>query len=215
MYKILQPGKPGFRKRGEQTKMRISAIDIKKQEFKKSMRGYEVGEVEAYLDTIANEFESLVRENESLKEQISKLEQDKKSLDGEVDVYRENEKTFQKAIVKSQDLAEEVLENAKKRAELIVKESEILAAKTRIAAQEDFVNLKQELEELRTRNESIIDEIRNFLVEKLNLVDEYSRNRKILRLEATMKTVHEESAEKEENPPNQYNMNVSADDTNG
>jgi hypothetical protein len=81
-------------------------------------------------------------------------------------------------------MAEEVLENAKKRAELITKEAEILAAKTRIAAQEDFVNLKQELEELRTRNESIIDEIRNFLIEKLNSIEEYMRNRKILRLEA-------------------------------
>ena len=29
--------------------MRLSAIDIKKQEFKKSMRGFDVAEVEAYL----------------------------------------------------------------------------------------------------------------------------------------------------------------------
>jgi len=192
--------------------MKISAIDIKKQEFKKSMRGYDVGEVEAYLDTIANEFESLYRENESLKEQIAKIEQEKKALEGEVDIYRENEKTFQKAIVKSQDMAEDVLENAKKRAELIVKEAEIIGSKTRIAAQEDFVNLKQELEELRTRNESIIDDVRNFLLEKLNLIDEYSRNRKILRLEATVNPMSEV---KEEIPPNQYNMNVRADDTNG
>jgi len=195
--------------------MKISAIDIKKQEFKKSMRGYDVGEVEAYLDTIANEFESLWRESESLKEQISKLEQEKKELSGEVDVYRENEKTFQKAIVKSQDMAEDVLENAKKRAELIVKEAEIISSKTRIAAQEDFVNLKQELEELRTRNESIIDEIRNFLIEKLNLIDEYTRNRKILRLEATVNPLSEVKKEKEENPPNQFNLNVNADDNNG
>lgn len=191
--------------------MRISALDIKKQEFKKSMRGYEVSEVEAYLDTIANEFETLVRENESLKEQITKLDEEKKTLASEIDVYKENEKTFQKAIVKSQDLAEEVLENAKKRAELIIKEAEILAAKTRIAVQEDFVNLKQELEELRTRNESIIDEIKNFLIEKLNSIDEYMRNRKILHLEASVTPLKEV---KDENPPNQFNMNVGADDSN-
>ncbi|HEY3251612.1 MAG TPA: DivIVA domain-containing protein [Ignavibacteria bacterium] len=192
--------------------MKISAIDIKKQEFKKSMRGYDVGEVEAYLDTVANQFESLWRENELVKEQIAKLEEEKKGLTDEINVYRENEKTFQKAIVKSQDMAEEVLENAKKRAELIIKESEILATKTRIAAQEDFVNLKQELEELRTRNESIIDEIKNFLVEKLNSIEEYTRNRKILRLEASVTPLKEV---KEEAPPNQFNMNVGMDDSNG
>jgi cell division initiation protein len=191
--------------------MRISAIDIKKQEFKKAMRGYDKSEVAAYLDTVANEFESLWRENESLKEQVAKIEEEKKALSAEIDVYRENEKTFQKAIVKSQDMAEEVLENAKKRAELIIKEAEILSSKTRIAAQEDFVNLKQELEELRTRNESIIDEVKNFLIEKLNTIEEYSRNRKILRLEATVSPLKEV---KEENPPNQFDMNVSMDDSN-
>ena len=194
--------------------MRISAIDIKKQEFKKSMRGYDTGEVEAFLDTIANQFEALWRENEALKEQIAKIEEEKKSLNSEIEVFRENEKTFQKAIVKSQDLAEEVLENARKRAELIVKESDIIASKTKMSVQEEFVNLKQELEELRTRNESIIDEIKNFLIEKLNSIEDYSRNRKILRLDTNISALKEVNPEKDEVPANQFNMNVRLDDSN-
>jgi len=194
--------------------MRISAIDIKKQEFKKSMRGYDVGEVEAFLDTIANQFESLWRENEALKEQIAKIEEEKKALSTEIEVYRENEKTFQKAIVKSQDLAEEVLENARKRAELIIKESDIIATKTKMNVQEEFVNLKQELEELRTRNESIIDEIKNFLIEKLNSIEDYTRNRKLLRLDTNISALNEVAPDKDEVPPNQFNMNVSLDDSN-
>ena len=196
--------------------MRISAIDIKKQEFKKSFRGYDVGEVEAYLDTVANQFENLWRENENLKEQLLRVEEEMKELDGEIQVYRENEKTFQKAIVKSQDMAEEVLGNAKKRAELITKEAEILVSKTKLTAQEEFVNLKTELEELRVKNESIIDEIKNFLIEKLNTLEEYSRNRKILRLESSISTLNEvPRQEKEDVPPNQFNLNVSVDDSNG
>ena len=46
--------------------MRLSAIDIKKQEFKKSMRGYDVSEVDAYLDTVGNTVENLSREIEML-----------------------------------------------------------------------------------------------------------------------------------------------------
>jgi cell division initiation protein len=195
-------------------KMRISAMDIKKQEFKKSMRGYDVSEVEAFLDTIANQFETLWRENETLKEQIAKIEEERKSLAAEIDVYRENEKTFQKAIVKSQDMAEEVLENAKKRAELIIKESDIIATKTKMNVQEEFVNLKQELEELRTRNESIIDEIKNFLIEKLNSIEDYSRNRKLLRLDTNISALKEVNPDKEDTPPNQFNLNVSLDDQN-
>lgn len=198
--------------------MRLSAIDIKKQEFKKSMRGYDVSEVEAYLDTVGNTFEFLSREIEQLKEQITKLQEEKEDLSNEINVYRENEKTFQKAIVKSQDMAEEVLENAKKRAELIMKEAEILSNKTKVQAQEEFVNLKQELEELRVKNESVIDDIKNYLIEKLNAIEEYQRNRKIFRLENNMQTMDKLQSEshesqKEENPSNTFGMNISFDES--
>jgi len=196
--------------------MRLSAIDIKKQEFKKSMRGYDVAEVEAYLDTVANEVENLYRENEYLKEQISKLDEDKKSLHDEVEIFKENEKTFQKAIVKSQDMAEDVVENAKKRAELIVKEAEIMSGKIKLSTQEEFVDLKQELDELRQKNEMIIDEVKNFLIDKLNSIEEYSRNRKIFRLESNMTTLSSVNTDKDDDRNKQFpvDMNLNADDSN-
>jgi cell division initiation protein len=196
--------------------MKLSAIDIKKQEFKKSMRGYDVSEVEAYLDTVGNAFENMNREMEALKEQITKLQEEKEDLASEIQVYRENEKTFQKAIVKSQDMAEEVLENAKKRAELIIKEADILSSKTKIQAQEEFVNLKQELEELKSKNENVIEDIRNYLIEKLNSIEEYQRNRKIFKLENNiqqLEKVQEESHKEEQNPPNTFGMNLSLDES--
>ena len=196
--------------------MRLSAIDIKKQEFKKSMRGYDVAEVEAYLDTVANEVENLYRENEYLKEQIAKLDEDKKSLHDEVEIFKENEKTFQKAIVKSQDMAEDVVENAKKRSELIVKEAEIMSGKIKLTTQEEFVDLKQELDELRQKNEMIIDEVKNFLIDKLNSIEEYSRNRKIFRLESNMTTLSSVNTDKDDDRNKQFpvDMNLNADDSN-
>src|SRR5437867_1732899 len=103
--------------------MKLSSIDIKKQEFKKSFKGYDVSEVEAFLDTVANEMEKIFRENQSLKEKIADLEKELETSKGEIQVFRDNEKTFQKAIVKSQDMSEDLLDNAKKRAELIIKEA--------------------------------------------------------------------------------------------
>ncbi len=191
--------------------MRLSAIDIKKQEFKKSMRGYDVSEVEAYLDTVGNTFENLFRELELTKEQVMKLQEEKEELVTEINVYRENEKTFQKAIVKSQDMAEDILDNAKKRAELIIKEAEILSSKTKVQAHEEFLNLKQELEELKNKNEAVIDDIKNYLVEKLNSIEEYQRNRKIFKLEnniASMEQVSVHGPVKEEQPSNTFGLNL-------
>jgi len=194
--------------------MRLSAIDIKKQEFRKAFKGYDVGEVEAYLDTVANELENLVRENESLKEKISLLERDKEDLMREIEVFRDNEKTFQKAIVKSQDLAEDVIENASKRAELITKEAEILASKTRLQAQEESLNLRQELEELRIKNEAIIEDIKNYLIEKLNSIEEYSKNRKIYRMEEhKVADFDDNPSEKEELPSRNFGIDLNIDES--
>ncbi|MGH2575226.1 MAG: DivIVA domain-containing protein [Ignavibacteria bacterium] len=188
--------------------MRLSAIDIKKQEFKKSFKGYDVGEVEGFLDTVANEIEKLFRENESFKEKITELEKEYGNAKNEIQIFRDNEKTFQKAIVKSQDMAEEVLENANKRAELIIKEAEIISNKTKLQAQEEIMSLKHELEELRIKNENIIDEIRNFLLEKLNAIEDYSKNRKILKLDPNISTLKEVSPEKEEDSSKNFGLNI-------
>lgn len=193
--------------------MRISAIDIKKQEFKKSFKGYDVNEVEAYLDTIANEIEKLCKETETLKEKIISLETEKEGLSREIQIYRDNEKTFQKAIVKSQDMSEEVLENAKKRAELITKEAEIMAQKIKLQAREEIVNLRQELEDLRYKNESIIDDIKNYLVEKLNSIEEYSKNRKILRLDPNVSELNEVITNKEEENTKNFGLDLNIDES--
>lgn len=192
--------------------MRLSSIDIKKQEFKKSFKGYDISEVEAYLDTVGNEFENLYRELEALRNQILKLDEEKTVLNNEIQVFRENEKTFQKAIVKSQDMAEEVLENAKRRAELIVKEAEILSSKSKVQVQEEFVNLKQELEELKSRNEHIIDDIKNYLIEKLNSIEEYQRSRKIFKMENNITALRNEK-EEEQQHPNTFGMNMGFDES--
>ncbi len=185
--------------------MRLSAIDIKKQEFKKSFKGYDVSEVEAYLDTVANELEKFFRENEGLKERIAELEKMNEELKREIQNFRDNEKTFQKAIVRSQDMSEDVLQNANKRAELIIKEAEILAGKTKLLAQEEILHLKQELEDLRTKNENIIEDIRNYLVEKLNAIEEYNKNRKVLRLDPNISTLKDVSHEE---PEKNFDLNI-------
>lgn len=197
--------------------MRLSIIDIKKQDFKKSMRGYDTAEVQAFLDAVGNSVEGLYREIEMMREQMTKLQEEKDELSNEIQVYRENEKTFQRAIVKSQDMSEEVLENAKKRAELIIKEAEILSSKTKLDAQEEFVNLKRELEELKSKNETIIDEIKNYLIEKLNSIEEYQRNRKIFKLENNIQSMSMDKVQmeehKEEPPANTFGMNLNFDES--
>ena len=54
--------------------MKLTPFEIQQQQFKKRFRGFDVREVETFLEQMADAFESLQRENESLCEEINKLE---------------------------------------------------------------------------------------------------------------------------------------------
>ena len=44
--------------------MKITPIDISKQEFKKIMRGYDPVEVDTFLEMLGNEYENLINSRE-------------------------------------------------------------------------------------------------------------------------------------------------------
>src|SRR5690625_6177145 len=53
--------------------MRRTPLEIKKQSFTKSLRGYEPDEVRSFLSTLSDEWEEMIRENRQLKKEISGL----------------------------------------------------------------------------------------------------------------------------------------------
>ena len=54
--------------------MKFSPPNIKKQEFTKSMRGYDKEEVQAFLDKLANEVDELQKDNEKLKAELDETQ---------------------------------------------------------------------------------------------------------------------------------------------
>lgn len=158
--------------------MNIEPNEIKKKNFKRSLRGYDTAEVDAFLETISIHYEKLLSEN---KTQATRI----KSLLSDIEVYKENEANLQRALIRAQEVADELLENAKTRAQLIIKESELTAQKLKQDIEEELFQKKQELEDLKAQNDRLLDEIRHYLSEKLNELEEFQKNRKILRMELT------------------------------
>jgi cell division initiation protein len=156
--------------------MNISSKDIKKRDFKKGFRGYEPAEVDAFLDTVSSHYEKLMVDNKTLNDRI-------KSLLSDIDIYRENESNLQKAIVKSQDLGEEIVINARKKAELIIKEAELTSKKLQQDLDNEILNKKQDLEDFKYKNEKLIEDIKNYLIEKLNELEDFVKNKKIIKME--------------------------------
>ncbi len=103
--------------------MRITPLDVKQQQFTIRMfRGFDVQEVDAFLDDIADDYEAALKENVVLKEQVAALEERTRSFSG-------LEKTLQDSIVTAQRMSEDIKANARKEAQLLVEEAQLRAEK--------------------------------------------------------------------------------------
>jgi len=169
--------------------MNITSKDIKKRDFKKGLRGYDVNEVDAFLDTVSSHYDKLLIENRTLSDKI-------KSLMSDVEIYKENEANLQKAIIKSQDIAEEIINNSKNKADNILREAELDSRKVRQDFENEFLTKKQELEEVKLRNDKIIEDLKIFLNDKLIEIEDFVRVKKIFKME--LSTLHNVNDIKEE-----------------
>ncbi|WP_202077025.1 DivIVA domain-containing protein [Caldalkalibacillus salinus] len=97
--------------------MSLTPLDIHNKEFSRSFRGYDEDEVNEFLDLIIKEFEILIREKKELEE---------KMLDSteRLGHFSNIEESLSKTIIVAQETADEVKSNAKKEAQLIIKEAE-------------------------------------------------------------------------------------------
>src|SRR4030065_744008 len=80
--------------------MKLTALDIKKQEFSKAFRGFDKLEVSAFLEIVAEEFEQLLGLNNGLQEKIKELEE---SLEN----YKKMEESWQNTLVTVQKSLDE------------------------------------------------------------------------------------------------------------
>lgn len=159
--------------------MKFTPLTIKKQQFKRSFRGYNVEEVRVYLEMIANEYENLLQENKELKEKLSILET-------EVSTYKQMEKNLHLAIGQAQETATKTVENAKKQAELLIKEAELKAKESIDKAKVEVAKLENEIQFLKIERDRILKELKNFLlseIEKLNMIEPITKLEKQEKIE--------------------------------
>ena len=137
--------------------MKLTPLDIRHKEFKRGMRGYVDGEVDEFLDEIADEFERLFKENIELSERGEALQE-------KLDQYRNLEETLQNTLVAAQRSAEELKANAQKEAQLMLSEAELKARQMvnqsyadKQAVEKQIVVLKSSEEDFRFKFRSLLE----------------------------------------------------------
>jgi cell division initiation protein len=144
--------------------MNLTPLDIQRQTFSRALKGYNVDEIRAYLQLIAEEIERLLKDVDRLARENAMLRED-------LDEHNARERILKDTLLSAQKVSEDVKANAQKEAELIVKDAELLSerltsqAMTRVAELERTIqDLKIERKGARNKLQSTIDTIQQLLM---------------------------------------------------
>ena len=132
----------------------ITPLDIENKKFSKQMmNGYNVEDVDDFLDEIVVDYEKNYKE---LAEANSKIDK----LSNELEQYKNLEKTLQNTLVMAQTTAEEVKNVAKQQAEQILNDARTKAEEVQREGNESYLKKLDEIEKQIAIKEKRFEEVK-------------------------------------------------------
>lgn len=156
--------------------MRITPLEIRQKTFEKNFRGYEKDEVHAFLLTLSQEWERLQDENKELRIKLEATER-------EVTKLREVEGSLYKTLKTAEDTGASVIDQARKAAELHLKESQLKAdailneakTKARDTIEESESRAKEIVEDMEDRLKLLIENYKKLESSREDLISDLKR----------------------------------------
>ncbi len=136
--------------------MRITPLDIQQKQFPMKFRGFDVEEVYAFLEVIREEMEELLRENASLKENVQRAA-------NHIKEYKDMEETLRETLMTAQQMVEDYKTNARKEAELLIKEAEIRSDELIRDAQEKVIKIHEDIVDLKGIRRHFKEELKRLI----------------------------------------------------
>lgn len=143
--------------------MKLTPLDIKKQEFTRSFRGVDAQEVQSFLHMVAEQWDSLLDDNRRHEQRV-------KELDNKLEHYRKIEEALQEALETARDNSHKTIENAQREAQIILKEARSAAEEMRKRASTDHKRLKHDISKISSRRDEVIARLRAFLMSEMELL---------------------------------------------
>jgi len=120
----------------------LSVKDILEKTFKRSFKGYDEDEVDKFLDQIIDEFKEMQNENAMMKNELATLREQARKV-------KEAEDTIMNTLVSAQKSAERIINDASRKAELVISSAETTARKRAEQATRDLSDAEIKLQELK------------------------------------------------------------------
>ena len=142
----------------------ITPLDIENKKFAKQVvNGYNVDEVDAFLDEIMIDYEKIYRENAELKQNTDELNVN-------VGQYKNIENTLQNTLVMAQKTADEIQAVAKKQAEQIIKDAEFTAKSALEEVNTQIIIKQKELEDVKKQFQVYKAKMESLLIAQLEIL---------------------------------------------
>lgn len=139
----------------------VTPLDIKKKQFSTSFRGFDVNEVETFLEMITDEFEDLIVKNEGLKEALAAKDKEIREIKGQEASLRKTLDGLQQVLVDERARAED-------QGKQVIREAEVKASEILMKSRQERSSLQNEIEHLKRMR-------REFLAKVGSLVDSYKK----------------------------------------
>jgi len=144
--------------------MRITPLDVRKQEFRKAVRGFDCDEVRAFLSTLADEYETVLIDNKQIRELI--MEQEDK-----IQEYQGMERNLRDTLMTAERVMKETRENASKKGDLIIKDAEMQAQRVLEECRLRTEELRREIVVLRKEKETYLARFKTLAQAQVQFVE--------------------------------------------
>lgn len=147
--------------------MKLTALEIKQQQFEKALRGYDQAEVQSYLNLLASEWEVMVGQVRELENQVSGFKDKLKH-------YERVEEALHETLQTAKSSAEEKLIGARKEAKNIVEKAELEAETIYQEAHRERWKVRQHTLQIVEKREEMVQSLRSFLENINHSLDQFS-----------------------------------------
>ena len=155
--------------------MAITALEIKDKTFSSKFRGYDVEEVEEFLDIIVRDFEDLVRSNHekdshirNLEERLTYFDEMKDSLSQSVLIAQD---TAEKVKIAANDQATTVIRQAEQDASRLLEEAKYKANEILRQATDNAKKVAVETEELKNKSRVFHQRLKSTVESQLAIIN--------------------------------------------
>lgn len=143
----------------------LTPLDIENKRFGKTLKGYDVDEVDDFLDQVTLEYEKLYKENSEYKSRFD-------DLNKELEHYKTVEHTLQSTLLMAQSTAEDIKIMAQKQADQIIDEAKIEAKRMVEEVNKDEIEIRRKTEELKKQLDVYKAKMEALLISQLELLQD-------------------------------------------